>query len=276
MIKILVDSASDCRNNRSIFHTVVPITVSLGGTEYTDGENLDADTFYRLLAETKEFPKTAQPSPQQFAEVFQQIKDSDDELIYFSISSALSGTFQSATIAKDMVDCDRIHLFDTKTATHAVNFLAGYAVHMANQGATVSEILTTCEDLKGKVKLLAGVDTLEYLYRGGRLTKASAAVGELARVKPIITITSEGTVSMIGKSLGKAGSMQLIAKQLAGFHVDKRFPLYSLYTYGEENCKQLEQTLEEKGYPIAGRLQVGASIGAHVGPGVYGVLFVTE
>ena len=238
MIKILVDSASDCRNNRSIFHTVIPITVSLGGTEYTDGENLDADTFYRLLAETKEFPKTAQPSPQQFAEVFQQIKDSDDELIYFSISSALSGTFQSATIAKDMVDCDRIHLFDTKTATHAVNFLVGYAVHMANQGATVSEILTACEDLKGKVKLLAGVDTLEYLYRGGRLTKSSAAVGELARVKPIITITSEGTVSMIGKSLGKAGSMQLIAKQLAGFHVDKRFPLYSLYTSGEERKEQ--------------------------------------
>ena len=94
--------------------------------------------------------------------------------------------------------------------------------------------------------------------------------------KPIITITSEGTVSLAGKSLGKAGAMQLIARQLANAHVDKNFPLYSLYTFGEENCIQLEKFLKEKGYPVAGRLQIGASIGSHIGPGVYGILFVTE
>lgn len=276
MIKIMVDSAADCRKNKELYHAVIPITVTIDGKDYLDGVDLDCDTFYSLLTQSEGFPKTAQPSPQQFAEVFQKAKDDGDEVIYFALSSALSGTFQSATIAKTMLEYDKIYLIDTKTATHGINMLAGYAAKLAEQGLSAPEIVQICEDLKGRVKIFAGVDTLEYLHRGGRLSKASATVGELARIKPVITVTPEGAVSAIGKSLGKAGAMQQIIKQIAACEPDENFPICSLFTYGEENCQQLEKNLTAKGYTVADRLQVGASIGAHVGPGVYGVLYIAK
>ena len=275
MIKILVDSTSDCRNNAALYDGVIPITVTMGETSYLDDVNLDADAFYKLLTESKFFPQTAQPSPQQFADVFSQAKENSDEVIYFALSSALSGTYQSAMIAKGLADYDKIHIIDTKTATHGINLLAGYAVTLVKQGKTAEEIVRICEDLKGRVKILAAVDTLEYLHRGGRLSKAAARVGELTKIKPIITVTTEGTVSIIGKALGKASAKQHLLKQLASLSIDKDFPLYSLYTYGTENCLAFEKAMEEKGFPVSDRLQIGASIGAHVGPGAYGVLFVT-
>lgn len=276
MIKILVDSASDCRNNVSLYCGCVPINVSIGGKNYADGVGLESDRFYELLMETKEFPKTSQPSPQDFMSHFEQAKTDGEELIYFALSSALSGTYQSALIAKDMVEYDGIYIIDSKTATHGINLLAGYGAKLAERGMAAEEIVRKCETLKHRIKIVAGVDTLEYLQRGGRLSKTSAAVGELARIKPIITVTLEGKVANAGKGMGRASAMQLIVKQLAGCEPDEQFPVYSLYTYGEENCEQLEKALEAKGYSVADRLQVGASIGAHVGPGVYGILFVTK
>ncbi|MBR7164332.1 MAG: DegV family protein [Clostridia bacterium] len=276
MIKILVDSASDCRKNRELFDGVIPITVTIDENDYLDGIDLDADTFYRLLTKRRNFPKTSQPSPEQFAAFFEQAKKDRDEVIYLALSSALSGTCQSAVIAKDMTEYDKVYIIDTKSATHGINFLAGFAAKLAKQGISATEIVTKCEELKGRIKIFAGVDTLEYLHRGGRLSKTVAAVGELARIKPIITITKEGAVSIVAKSLGKAGAIQQIFKQINLCRPDPAFPIYTLYTFGEENCAQLESTLSKKGYHAAGRLQVGGTIGAHVGPGVYGILFVAQ
>ncbi len=276
MIKIMLDSASDCRKDKERFAAVVPITVSMDGQEFLDGINLDSDEFYRLLTQTTEFPKTAQPSPEQFCQVFQECKEKGDELIYFALSSALSGTLQSATIAKSMVDYDKIHLIDSLTVTHGIRVLAEYALSLIAEGKNAEEIVRACEALKSRVTIFAGLDTLEFLHRGGRLSKASATVGELARIKPVVTVSPQGTVSAIGKALGKAGAMQQIVKQLAACPPDENFPLYSLYSFGEENTEKLESILTAKGYTLAERLQVGASIGAHVGPGVYGVLYIAQ
>ncbi len=276
MIKIIVDSASDSKNNKDLYFATVPVTVTVDEKEYLDGVELDADSFYELLTTAKEFPKTAQPSPQQFLEVFQDAKEKGDDIIYFAVSSAASGTFQSATIAKNMAEYDKIHIIDTKTVSHGINYLAGYAAHLAKNGHSVSEILENCENLKDRIKIFAGLDTLEYLHRGGRLSKTSLTLGEFARIKPVVTITDEGTVALSGKSLGKAGAMQQILKQLTLCPPDNRFPIYSLYTYGTDNCQKLEQMLAAKDYPIKDRLQVGASIGAHVGPGVYGILYISQ
>lgn len=276
MVHIIVDSASDSRKNAELYYATVPVTVTIDETEYTDGVNLDADGFYKLLTTAKDFPKTAQPSPQQFLEIFEKAKEHGDEVICFAISSALSGTYQSAIIAKEMAEYEGIHIFDSKTASHGINYMAGYAAHLAKNGHPASEILGICEKLSDRIKIFAGVDTLEYLYRGGRLSKTSFAVGELAKVKPVITITDEGTVAVAGKSLGKVGAMQQIIKQLALCPPDNHFPMYSLYTYGTDNCLQMEQLLAAKGYTVKDRLQVGASIGAHVGPGVYGILYISQ
>lgn len=271
MIKIIVDAASDCSKEEG--YQIIPIAINIDGKEYLE---LEKDAFYQLQSSAKEFPKTAQPAPQTFVDLFEKAKAEGDEIIYFAISSALSGTYQCANLAKAMVDYDRIYIIDSKLASHLIGMLAHYAEKLMGEGFSAAEIVEKCEDLKGKVKVLAGLDTLEYLYKGGRLSRASAAVGEIANIKPIITISPEGKVEPIGKCIGKMRSMQFITDKLAGFEVDEQFPIYSLYTYGTENCEQLEKKLTDQGYSIADRLQIGPAIGAHVGPGVYAVLFVTK
>ncbi|MBQ8740170.1 MAG: DegV family protein [Clostridia bacterium] len=275
MIKILVDSASDCKIEDGIVDAIVPISVNIDGKEYRSGIDLTSDMFYELLQNAKEFPRTSQPSPQSFVEIFEQVKESGDQLIYFSISSCLSGTYQGALIAKEMVDCDNIYIIDTLGATHIISIMASFARDLINKGFTAGEIVDKCEELKSKIKVYAGVDTLEYLYKGGRLSRASAAVGEIAGIKPIVTV-SDGRVESIGKCLGKIRAMNFILDKVKAHKINPDFPIYSLYTYGTENCEALEAKLKDSGYDIADRLQVGSTIGAHVGPGVYAVLFVEE
>lgn len=275
MIKILVDSASDCKLSDGIADLFLPISVNIDGKEYQDGVDLDADAFYKLLLNTKDFPHTSQPAPQAFVEIFEQIKADGDELIYLALSSKLSGTYQGAMIAKDMVEYDGIYIIDSLLASHLIGVLAKYARDLINEGLSASEIAEKCENLKGKIKVLAGLDTLEYLYRGGRLSRASATVGKIADIKPIITV-NEGAVEAMGKALGKGRAIQYIADKLATYDIDKSFPIFSLFTFGEENCELLEAKLTASGYDIADRKQIGSTIGTHVGPGVYAVLFVTK
>lgn len=273
MIKILVDSSADCCVEDGIVDAIIPISVNIDGTEYKSGVDLSSDRFYELLQNAKEFPRTSQPSPQKFIELFEEIKESGDQLIYLCLSSCLSGTYQCALIAKEMVDCDNIYIVDTMGATHIISILAEYARKLINEGFTAGEIVDKCEALKSKIKVYAGVDTLEYLYKGGRLSRATATVGSIAGVKPIVTV-SEGRVESIGKCIGKIRAMNYIIDKIKTHQIDKNFPMYSLYTSGTENCEALEQKLADNGYETAGRLQVGSTIGAHVGPGVYAVVFV--
>lgn len=275
MIKILVDSSADCRLEDGVVDAIIPISVNIDGTEYKSGVNLTSDRFYELLQSSQEFPRTSQPSPQEFIELFEQVKESGDQLIYLCLSSCLSGTYQGALIAKEMVDCDDIYIVDTLGATHIISILAEYARKLINDDFTAGEIVDKCEALKSKIKVYAGVDTLEYLYKGGRLSRTTAAVGGIAGVKPIVTV-SGGRVESIGKCIGKIRAMNFIVDKVKSHKIDKNFPIYSLYTCGTENCETLEKKLAENGYEINGRLQVGATIGAHVGPGVYAVIFVEE
>ena len=275
MIKILVDSSSDCNLQDGIVDMIVPSLVTIDGVEYKSGTELTCDKFYELLQNAKEFPRTAQPSPQSFIDIFEQVKADKDQLIYFCLSSRLSGTYQSALMLKDMVDYDDIYIIDTLGATHIINMMAIYARDLINQGLSASEIVDKCEAFKHKVKLYAGVDTLEYLYKGGRVSRASATVGELTGIKPIITVI-DGRVEMVGKALGKARAVNAVLEKAKGHEIDTAFPIFSLYTYGTENCELLEQKLADNGYNVKARLQVGATIGTHVGPGGYAVLFVEK
>lgn len=276
MIHILLDSASDCDIGGEEAHAFVPLTVTVGETDYLDGIDLKKDRFYDLLVSGEEFPKTSQPSPQVFAEIFEKIRDNGDELIYFALSSALSGTYQSAVIAKEMVDYDGIYLMDTLSVSYGIAILARHAEQLRGRGASAAEIVASCEALKGRIRILAVVDTLEYLYRGGRLSRGAAAIGSVAGLRPTITVSPEGGVAVIGKSLGRCKAMQHILKTMEGIERDESYPVDTLFSCGEENCAALEEKLTAAGYPLGSRLQIGSAIGAHVGPGACGVLFVAK
>lgn len=275
MIKILVDSSADCDLRDKTVDLIVPISVNIDGVEYKSGIDLTSDKFYEILQSAKEFPRTSQPSPQLFVEVFEKAKEDGDQLIYLCLSSCFSGTYQGALIAKEMVDYDDIYIIDTLGVSHIISLLARYARRLINDGFTAGQIVDKCEELKSKIKLYAGVDTLEYLYKGGRLSRAGAAVGELTGIKPIIAV-KDGRVEVAAKALGKIRAMNTLLDKIKSHDVDTQFPMYSLYTSGTENCEALEQRLTESGYDIEGRLQVGSTIGAHVGPGVYAVMFVEK
>ena len=278
MIRILVDSSTDFTmeevKNKNLYH--VPLTISLNGQDYLSGEDLTSDQFYELLTAGEDFPKTSQPSPQSFAEIFEEAKNAGEEIICVLLSSALSGTCQSAHLAKDMVDYDGIYIVDSLTATIMTRVLVDYGLELIAQGKSAPEIVDALEALKSKVKVAAGLDTLEYLHRGGRLNKAAATIGELANLKPVITVTEEGTVSVIGKCLGKNKALQFILKTLSSKELNPEFPLYTVYAYGSENTEKLEEKLAAEGYHMSARLQLGSTIGAHIGPGAFGIIYVEK
>ena len=278
MIRILIDSSADYtaeeakQNNLEL----VSINITMGGKNYLDGADITRDEFYDLLVSSEDFPMTAQPSPQDFLDIFEDAKEKGDQLIYLSLSSGLSGTFQSATLAKNMAEYDEIYLVDTLSATRAIRLMAEYACKLREEGKDAATIAAVLEEFKSRVVIYSAVDTLEYLCKGGRLSKAAAAVGELANLKPIIHVTQEGKIAVPAKALGRNKALSTLVKLVSEKQIDTTFPIYSLYAVGEENTEKLEQKLGKEGIRVTKRLQVGSTIGCHIGPGAYGVVFVTK
>lgn len=278
MIRIIVDSSADytVAEIREKQMTLVSLTINLDNKSYLDGVDITRDELYEWLMENNGFPKTSQPSPEDFARHFTEAKEAGDDVICILLSSALSGTCQSAYLAKNMVDYENIHIVDSLSATHLIRFLANKACKMRDAGSTAEEIVTTLEELKGRVKVIAAVDTLEYLCRGGRVSRTAAAIGNLANLKPIITVNPEGEVAVLSKCVGKNKAMSYIINAMQEHEIDENYPVYSIYSYGVENCISLEARVVSTGYTLTGRKQVGATIGCHVGPGAFGVLFVCK
>ena len=276
MIRIIVDSSADYNKEEleAKQMSLVSLTINLDEKTYLDGVDITRDQLYEWLIENEGFPKTSQPSPEDFAKHFENAKAAGDDVICILLSSALSGTCQSAHLAKSMADYDNIYIVDSLSATHLIRFLGNKACQMRDAGASAKEISETLEELKTRTKVIAAVDTLEYLCRGGRVSKAAAAIGNLANLKPIITVNPEGEVAVIAKCVGKNKSISYILNAMQEYEIDENYPIYSIYSYGVENCISLEAKVENAGYLLHSRKQIGATIGCHVGPGAFGVLFV--
>lgn len=278
MIKIAVDSSSDYtyEDIQEKKLCLIPITITLGNDNYVEGVNLNRNDFYRLLEKSSKFPHTSQPSPQAFLELFQNAKDNRDSVICILLSSSLSGTCQSAHLAKNMVDYENIYIIDSLSATFTIKIMADYACRLVSEGLSAAKITEKIEALKPRVKVIAALDTLEYLYKGGRLSRASAAIGTMANVKPIITLTEEGGIGVLSKALGRGKAAASILNHLKELGRDESFPLYPIYSYGTENCEKLEKKLLENGFSPEGRMQIGPTIGTHIGPGAFGIVFVAK
>lgn len=278
MIRILVDSSADFELHELEGKNMefVPITVNFDEKDYRDGLDLHKNQLYEMLTGSDLFPKTSQPSPAEFADIFRDAKEKGDAIVCILLSSALSGTCQSAHLAKNMVDYNEIYIVDSLNATVGIRIMVEYALKLRGEGVSAKEIAAKVEHLKSRVKIMAGVDTLEFLCRGGRLSRAAATIGELANLKPIVYLSPEGKVEVLGKCLGRVKAGNFLLKKLEEYQIDTAFPLYTLYSYGTENIEKLEEKLEKADYKASDCKQIGATIGAHVGPGAFGFAFVEK
>lgn len=275
MIKLLVDSASDYMKAELEGRDIefISLGVTVAGETYSDGINLTKDKFYELLLNTSEFPKTSMPSPAAYMDVFQSAKENGDDVVCILLSSELSGTYQSAVTAKAMVDYDRIYIVDSRAVAGCIRIMVEYADRLRSEGLSAGEIANKLESLKPRVRVYAAVDTLEYLYKGGRLSRAAAAVGTIANLKPIITL-DDGKVVVVKKSLSRMRAKSDLVGILKGIKPDPEFQAYTVFTCGTENLYKFEEDLTAAGISFAGRMQVGPTIGAHVGPEVFGLFIV--
>lgn len=279
MIRIAVDSSADYSLEELTQKQIdlIPLIINLNGKSYRGGIDITADEIYELLLSGSEFPTTSQPSPQDFLDLFEQVQQCGDSLIYITLSGGLSGTVQTANMMKNMTDYPEIYVIDSLTGTHAIRLIVDYACKLRNEGHSASDIVQKLQELVPRVQLFAGMDTLEFVYKGGRLNKATAVIGELANLKPIITLTrTEGKISIIGKCIGKNKANAFITKLLASKTIDTDFPVYSIYSRNCENAQKLAQKLETIGVVCDDCLALGATLGVHIGPDAFGVVFVEK
>ena len=278
MLRILVDTSADYTveelKERNL--ELVSLNIVVDDSSYRDIVDITRAEVYDILINQEKFPKTSQPSPQDFLEIYEDVKEKGDSMVVITLSSGLSGTYQSATLAKTMVEYDNIYIVDSLSATYGIRHLGEYACKLRDEGKDAATIASALEELKSRIVILAAVDTLEYLCKGGRVSKATAAVGELANIKPIITVNEEGKVVVVAKALGRNKAIASVTKMVSTYEIDDSFPVYTVYAVGEENTAKLEEKLSAAGINCAERLQIGATIGVHVGPGAYGAIFIKK
>lgn len=278
-IRIIVDSASDfdlaAAKEKQI--DIVPMSIQFGTSSYLDGINLSKPTFYQLLEVEKESPSTAQPTPADFLNLLQEIKEHGDEALVISLSSRLSGTYQSAVIAKEMCGYEPIYVVDSLSATAGIQLLAEHACRLRDQGRTTGEIAAELDTLKGRIRIFAIIDTLEYLRRGGRLSSLQAGLGTVTKLKPVISVR-EGAVAVVGKAFGTAAATKQLLKFLSEHPIDPTLPTFALYSNDESRVDEFLPKLRELRLlpQDLRRVSIGPTIGTHIGPGAVGMAYVEQ
>lgn len=280
MIRIITDSAADLSPAEYEHFNIdcIPLTVIFGEHEFRENVNLSKDQFYELLLSLEEPPKTAQPSPQCLADLFEQAHTSGDGAIYIPLSSAISGTYQTAMMTKNMLDYDDCHVADSRNATGGQRLIVQYAAKLRDQGKNADEIIAGIEDIRSRITLFACIDTLEYLYKGGRISHTVYKLGTLANIKPIITVEPDGSIGIPAKAMGMRKGMDILCKHVAAKAADPEFPLYVMYTNNRDVARDLAKKLETVGVSVDEDhiIQVGAAIGSHIGPDACGLVYVAK
>ncbi|MBO7423920.1 MAG: DegV family protein, partial [Oscillospiraceae bacterium] len=268
MVRLITDSAADmeAEDYEKNGITCIPISVAFGEKVYYENVSLTKTEFYRLQGKEKEFPKTAQPTPQTYLDAFQDAKDAGDQVVFLSMSSKISGAYQSAVLAKDMLEFSECYVIDSCTATGGQRILLEHAVLLRDVGLKAKAIIEAIEELKKRIVIYACMDTLECLRRGGRISRRAYAIGTLANIKPILYVTHEGQVTVPGRAQGMRRGMSYMLKKIEECPPDPAFPIHVMYTSDQEVGKQFADYLNKHQVAnVALQLwQVGAAIGAHV------------
>ena len=277
-IRLICDSGCDlsAREAEHLGITLLPLKTLFGSEEYLDGVTLSHEAFFEKLIETDVFPTTSQITPYEYKEAFRQAVEAGDTVICLTISSKLSGCWQSACLAAQDFP-GQVYVVDTENVCVGERILAEYAHRLVDQAMTAEAIVQTLNDAKKKIVLVALLDTREYLKRGGRISPLVAAAGSLLAIKPVIAI-QDGAVALLGKARGsRQGNNKLteMIDQAGGIEFDMPYCL----AYSGLSDHLLRKYMEDHAALYAGHTDhlpvstIGCVIGTHVGPGAIAVAF---
>ena len=276
MIRIITDSASDFELSEAekLNVTVLPMQIQFGNASFLDRYEITADTFYQKLIETDALPSTSQINPYTFEAEYRKIHSAGDSAVVILVGSDLSGTYQNAVLAA--ADYDNIYVIDSKNVTVGEQCLVLLAVQLRDAGTGASEIADILIQKRDKVTILALLNTLEYLKKGGRISAAAAAVGNLLVIKPVITL-QDGKIAVIGKARGSKSGNNLLIEQIKKEGIDFSLPLVLGYSGLERTL--LNKYIEDSRFLWDAHItfpeisQMGSTIGTHAGPGAVAVGF---
>lgn len=274
-VRIIIDSTTDLAPELQGQVEVVPLTVSFGTEEYIDGVTITHEEFYSKLIESDVLPTTSQATPAAFAEVFEEVAAAGDSAVVITVASQLSGTCQSARIAAE--DYDNIYVVDSGSVTLGAGILAEYALHCARSGMTAAEIAGLLEKKKEDIRLIAMLDTLEYLKKGGRISAAVAFAGGLLNIKPVVNV-KDGVINMLGKARGsKQGNNLLVQEIEKTGGIDFDLPILLGYSGLSDALLKKYITdsapLWENGIDTLRYTSIGSVVGTHAGPGAIAAAF---
>lgn len=274
-VRIIVDSSTDVGEKYLSRLQVVPLTLRFGEEEFFDGVTIHKEEFYRRLVESDQLPATSQATPDAFDRVFREVAANGDSAVVITLSSRLSGTYQSACIAAD--GYENVYVVDSQSVAIGTGVLAQYAVDLAEKGLPAGEIAAKLIEKKKDVCVIALLDTLEYLKKGGRISKTVAFAGGVLNIKPVVTV-QDGVVALIGKARGsRNGNNLLVEKIRESGGVD--FDLPVLLGYTGLNSDLLDKYVEDSRALWAEHLTsipktlLCSIIGTHVGPGAVAAAF---
>lgn len=274
-VRIIIDSTTDLAPELQGQVEVVPLTVSFGTEEYIDGVTITHEEFYSKLIESDVLPTTSQATPAAFAEVFEEVAAAGDSAVVITVASQLSGTCQSARIAAE--DYDNIYVVDSGSVTLGAGILAEYALRCARSGMTAAEIAGLLEKKKEDICLIAMLDTLEYLKKGGRISAAVAFAGGLLNIKPVVNV-KDGVINMLGKARGsKQGNNLLVQEIEKTGGIDFDMPILLGYSGLSDALLKKYITdsapLWENGIDTLRYTSIGSVVGTHAGPGAIAAAF---
>jgi DegV family protein with EDD domain len=278
MIKIVTDSTSDISSDmaQSMGIKVVPLYVHFGDRTYRDGVDLTSDAFYSMLSEDKDHPTTTQPTPEDFKKIYSELLEDDGDIISIHLSSKLSGTVQSAQIAQKDLSSNRIHIVDSGSVSIGLAMIVAECVNAVQNGKSVREILDMAETLRQDINVYFIVDTLEYLQKGGRIGMASALIGSLLHIKPILTIR-DGVVAPFEKVRGTKKAFAKMCGLVKDLIDDGRSGNVRIgFCYAADNrllngLKEIISGVHDTSNALV--LDIGPVVGTHGGPGTLAVSY---
>lgn len=273
-IKIITDSTADLPNSLYIANNieVLPLLIEMDGKTYTDGEDIDLKTLLKGMDNSQNFPSTSQVNPDRFYNTYKKYLDQGDKIISIHISSKMSGTYQSAIIAKNMLNSKDIFVIDSKNVTSGLGILVLKAAELRDKGCSAEEIEKEISDAVNNVRSILIFDTLNNLIKGGRIGKAKGTLGSILNIKPLLSI-EEGVITQIGKERGMKKAINKASEIIKNCSLKNNQLVIIIHSGNEELRNIFKEEIKKYTLNII-ESEVGCVVGVHAGRGAAGIFFI--